>query len=103
MIVLLPTLLHVVVVPDKELVSTLSHWRLELMVDCSSIEKVDEVRCAKGECVVGESHPLCHSAIADTQTHASRVTPLIRPLASVLPEVNSGPTSVSRRRSRIVG
>jgi hypothetical protein len=55
MIVLLPTLLHVVVAPDKELVSTLFHTKHGLIVDCSSIEKVDEVRCAKGKCVVGES------------------------------------------------
>jgi hypothetical protein len=32
-----------------------SYFRRQLMVDCSSIEKVDEVRCSKGKCVVGES------------------------------------------------
>jgi hypothetical protein len=55
MTVLLPTLLHVVVAPDKELVSILYEFQHWLMADCSSIEKVDEVRCAKGKCVVGES------------------------------------------------
>jgi len=38
--------------------------------------------------------------VANTQTHASRATPLTRPLVLVLPEVNSGLTSESRRGSR---
>ena len=58
MTVLLPTSLHVVVAPDRELVSAPSYSRHGLIVDCSSIEKVDEVRCAKGKCVVGKSFSL---------------------------------------------
>ena len=54
MIVLPPTSLHVVVALERELVCILSDSVLGLMPDCSSIEKVDEVRCAKGKCVVGE-------------------------------------------------
>lgn len=94
-----------VVAPERELVCILSDSLLGLMLDCSSIEKVDEVRCAMGKCVVGKSlypYPLPESSEADTQTHASRATPLIRPLAPVLPEVNSGPTSVSKRGSEII-
>ena len=102
MIVLLPTSLHVVVAPERELVSIQSDFQVELMIDCSSIDKVDAVRCAKGKCVVGEfPSPQTVCAVADTQIHASRATPLTRPLAPVLPKVNSGPTSVFKRRSRI--
>lgn len=43
----------------------------ELMIDCSSIDGVDEVRCASGQCVVGKFRVLfLQMNNADAQTHA---------------------------------
>jgi hypothetical protein len=46
----------VVDAPERESVSLLTvDLGVELMIDCSSIEGVDAVRCAKGQCVIGKS------------------------------------------------
>lgn len=49
----------------------------ELMIDCSSIDGVDEVRCASGQCVVGKFQVLLLLQMnnADTQTHAKEASP----------------------------
>jgi len=46
------------------------------MIDCSSIDGVDEVRCAKGQCVVGKFRVLLFKMNdADAQIHARGASP----------------------------
>lgn len=54
------------------------------MKDCSSIEGVDEVRCAKGQCVIGKFRVLLlQMNNADAQTHAKEVSPPLAVFASL--------------------
>jgi hypothetical protein len=69
----------VVDAPERALVSLLIvDLGVELMRDCSSIEGVDAVRCAKGQCVIGKSLPsFSFEGIANFQTRAREATPTL--------------------------